>query len=70
MKKISLDNGVTFMDATEAMREINENNLWDVVVNLMDDDTRERVAYEFGPDTNAEFLAKYLEIAEEDLIIG
>ena len=70
MKKISLNNGVTFTNANEAMKEINERNLWDVVVNFMDDDTRERVAYEFGPDTNSEFLEKYLEIAEDDLVIG
>lgn len=68
-KQISLDNGHTFMDASEAMEEINTRNLWDVVVNLMDDDTREAVDYD-GYDTEEAFLAAYLDRADDDLIIG
>ena len=68
-KSISLDNGHTFTSAAEAMPEIIKRNMWDAVVNLMDDDTRETVAQE-GIDDDGQFLARYLELAPEDLIIG
>jgi hypothetical protein len=70
MKKISLDNGNTYMTAQEAMPEIIDNNLWDAVVDMMDDDTREAVHAAVAPCTEAEFLAAYLERATDDLIIG
>ena len=70
MAKISLDNGHTYMTATEAMPEITANNLWDAVVNVMDDDIREAVHNEIAPCTEVEFLAAYLERATDDLIIG
>ena len=70
MAKISLDNGHNYMTAAEAMPEITERNLWDAVVNLMDDSTREAVHAELAPCTEAEFLARYLELAPCDLIIG
>lgn len=69
MASISIDNGNTFMDAKDAMAEINERNLWDDVVMMMDDDIREKVHAELAPCTDEEFLAKYLELAEEDLIV-
>ena len=68
-KQISLDNGHSFLTAEEAAQEIDARNLWDAVVNLMDDDTREIVAWE-GIDSPAQFLARYLELAPDDLIIG
>ena len=70
MKKISLNNGRTYLTAKEAMIEINERNLWDVVANMMDDDTREKVHSEFAPCTEEEVLNGYLAISEDDLIIG
>ena len=70
MKRISLDNGHTYMTAQEAMPEITDNNLWDAVTQAMDDDTREAVHNEIAPCTEAEFLAAYLERADDDLIIG
>lgn len=70
MKKISLNNGATYLTASEAMSEIAERNLWDVVVSMMDDDIRENVHAQLAPCTEAEFLGKYLEIADDDLIIG
>lgn len=69
-KEISLDNGIRFMSAEEAMPEIFERNLWDVVVSMMDDDTRERVHFELAPCSELEFLRRYLEVAREDLVIG
>lgn len=70
MKYISLDNGNTYNTASEAITEILAANLWDAVVNMMDDDIREAVAFELAPCAEEEFLARYLELAEEDLVIG
>lgn len=70
MKHISIDNGRTYQTAERAMPEIDNRNLWDVVVNAMDDDTREAVAYDLAPCSNAEFLSEYLRRAADDLIIG
>lgn len=67
---ISLDNGRTWMTAEEAMDEINERNLWDVIVNMMDDDIREAVNADLAPCTDEEFLADYLRRADDGLIIG
>lgn len=65
MKQISINNGATFVEPKEAIANMD----WDVIVNMMDDDTREEVAAE-GYDTEEEFLSRYLEIAPCDLIIG
>lgn len=70
MKHISIDNGRTYQTPEQAMPEIDNRNLWDVVVNAMDDDTREAVAYDLAPCSNVEFLAEYLRRAADDLIIG
>lgn len=35
---------------------------WEAIVNLMNDDIRERVAFELAPCTEVEFLKRYLEI--------
>lgn len=69
-KMISLDNGMNYMSAKEAMREIRSRNLWDAVVNMMDDDVREKVHREIAPCTEEEFLEAYLEEAKEDLVVG
>jgi hypothetical protein len=70
MKQISLNNGHSYMTAQEAMPEITRRNMWDVVVNMMDDDTREAVHADVAPCTELEFLVRYLELATDDLIIG
>ena len=78
-KEISLDNGMHYMDASEAVAELRNRSeeydvpfskLWQSVADLMDDDTREEVHAELAPCTEEEFLARYLEIAPNDLIIG
>ena len=69
-REISLDNGRTFTSAHDAMPEILRLNLWDALVNLMDDDIRERVHTELAPCTEEEFLTRYLELAEENLVLG
>lgn len=70
MKYISIDNGANYNTASDIIGEIMERELWDSIVQAMDDETRERVAAELPPCTEAEFLARYLELAEEDLVIG
>ena len=70
MKYISINNGNTYSTAREIIDEILENNLWNAVVEMMDDETRETVAAELAPCTEEEFLNRYLEIAPADLIIG
>ena len=38
---------------------------WEAIVNLMNDEIREHVAFELAPCTNEEFLKRYLEIAPD-----
>jgi hypothetical protein len=66
MSKISTNNGNSFCSVSEAI----SNTDWDVIVSMMDDETREKVHFELAPCTEKEFLTRYLEIADEDLIIG
>lgn len=70
MKLISLDNGNTYLEAHEAVEEINQKNLWDFIIDIMDDEAREKVHAEFAPCTEKEFLERYLEIAPDHLVIG
>ena len=66
MKKISIDNGNSWTTPEAAIATLG----LDVIVNHMDDDTREAVHAELAPCTEVEFLAAYLERATDDLIIG
>lgn len=68
MREISWNNGVTFGSAEEFLDE--RPDLWDVAVELMDDDVREQVAYDLAPCTEIKFLREYLRRSEADLIIG
>ena len=70
MAMISINNGMDFLNAHEAMPLIDERHLWDAVVSMMENDVRERVHYELAPCSEEAFLSRYLEIAEEDLVIG
>lgn len=65
MKRISIDNGIHFVEPAEAV----QTAPWNVIVNMMDDETREAVHAE-GPETEIDFLTRYLELAPADLIIG
>ena len=40
----------------------NLDKYWDAIVNMMDDDNRERVAFELAPCTVEAFLERYLEL--------
>lgn len=66
MKKISVNNGLTFVSPAEAL----EKMPFDVIINYMDDDIREQVHRELSPCTEEEFLSRYLELAHDDLIVG
>ena len=70
MAQISLDNGHTYLDASDAAPIIDSMHLWDTVWEMMDDDLREKVHAEHAPCTNEEFLTAYLAESEENLIIG
>ena len=66
MAQISIDNGHSYVTASEALETIS----LDTMTNYMDDDTREAVHNEIAPCTDAEFLTRYLELAPDDLVIG
>jgi len=74
--RISLDNGYTFLTASEAMEQIQEYNVWDAshvwdaIVEVMDDEIREKVHRDFAPCSWEEFLEAYLKEAKDDIIIG
>jgi len=79
MARISLDNGVHFLNADEAIEEMEKQerdygtsveSQWEVIVNAMDIDTQYEVDREIAPCSMLEFLDRYLERANEDLIIG
>lgn len=70
MKQISLDNGRTFLSAREAIGEIIERDLWDIVAQFMDDEIREDTHAAVAPCTEEEFLEEYLARADADLIIS
>lgn len=66
MKQISINNGATYITPAAALKEISLGTM----AEYMDDDTREAVHNELAPCSDLEFLARYLEIAPDDLIIG
>ena len=66
MKQISIDNGLTYVTPEEAI----DGMRWDVIAHYMEDEAREAVHADLAPCSNLEFLTRYLEIADHDLIIG
>lgn len=65
MKKISIDNGYHWIDPEEALESVE----LDALAVFMDFDTMEAVHAE-GPESDIEFLIRYLELAPDDLIFG
>lgn len=65
MKKISIDNGMTFVSPKEAIEKVE----FEEIVSWMDVDVREEV-HSMDYDSDLDFLEKYLRISEKDLIIG
>ena len=70
MSMISLNNGFSWLSAEDAMSVIDKYDFWDTVVETMDDDTRESVHAELAPCSRLDFLRRYLELAQENLILG
>lgn len=64
-RRISVDNGIHFVDPEEAVQAVP----FETIAHYMDDSTREAVHQE-GPETEAAFLRRYLELAQDDLIVG
>ena len=69
-KRISLDNGRTYLDAEEAIGIIDSRNLWPAIVNIMDDAALEATALTHCHAPLVSFLARYLALAPSDLILG
>jgi hypothetical protein len=70
MKKFSIDNGVTMGNEPEFLASRLAEIDWDVVVNSMDDDTRELAHNRNVVYSNLSFLMAYLRLAKDDLVIG
>lgn len=66
MKRISVDNGMRFVTSEEALNKFGI----DTIALYMDDSRREKVHAELAPCTDVEFLTRYLELSNDDLIIG
>ena len=66
MKQISIDNGNSWITPQEAIAGMS----WDVIAHYMEDEAREAVHADLAPCSNLNFLTRYLEIADHDLIIG
>ena len=72
-KRISLDNGHSYLTAHEAIEKLNDPECvitWEQIVNQMRSMEREDVHAEYAPCSNEEFLSRYLDIAPWDLIVG
>ena len=76
MSRINLSNGsksywFTAGESGAAIAFAEDNGIsFDSIVAMMDDDTREMVAFVVAPRSDDEFLEEYLKHADEDLIIG
>lgn len=76
MARINLSNGSNSYsfgadEACAAIAFAEDNGIsFDTIATLMDDDTREMVAFDFAPCSDEEFLTVYLKIADTDLIIA
>lgn len=70
MGRISLDNGLSSLDADEAMPENEEQNLREAVALMTDDDLREEIHREYAECTQLDFLTAYLDKDDQDFGIG
>lgn len=65
MKRISIDNGTTFVTPEKALEEVG----LDTLATYMDEEVREKVHNRLSPCSPLDFLEAYLEAADTDLII-
>ena len=73
MAILNLENGnpranIDMSELAEHEEEIKAN--WLALMNVMDDGLCERVHGEIAPCTELEFLARYLALANEDIVVG
>lgn len=66
MKRVSINNGISFVTLTKALHYIDI----DTMATYMIDTIRDQVHAELAPCTDIEFLTRYLELANNDLVIG
>jgi len=66
MKRISINNGNSFVTVAEALKKFD----LETIANYMDDEARETANSNVAPCDDETFLTEYLKIANEDLIIG
>lgn len=66
MKKISVDNGFSFVSPEEAIEIVGAL----AIAQMMDYDVREYVHNNCNCDNDVEFVRQYLRYAHDDLIIG
>lgn len=58
-------------EAADALQAMHASGIaWEQVAHLMEDATREQVALNLAPCSEADFLAEYLRLASADLVIG
>lgn len=71
MAQLSINNGATYIDATERDElQAAIGTMWNTIVVMMEDDIRESVHRAFDGETNLDFLIDYLNAADAELIIG
>ena len=66
MREISINNGRSFCEPEEAIATVS----WDIIVRSMRKELRELIHIELFPCSEICFLRNYLDLAEENLIIG
>lgn len=66
MKRISINNGISYCTVKEALAEMDK----ETIATMMDRDTKETVHAELAPCKDEDFLTRYLELAPHDLVIG
>jgi len=71
MRKVSLDNGNTFLGFEEAMAELPNCNFGvEMILHYCDDDFLKEVNDNGFYDTDKELLEAYLKVSKEDIIVG
>ncbi len=68
-KKITLDDGLSYLSAAEFWCQPRATKIWPTVLESMDTQLLKQVKASEEEPTNQHLLAKYLEIADKDLFV-